>query len=149
MNDYKYLFLFIFLCLVSCQNNSKVDILSQELAMTRDSFSQLKNQVRSSSSGKLQHLVFFDTKTEVASLELMDSLKMLYQIQDVKRMELGQYKSQSDSRAMSDYEVGMKILFDNEQAYARYQLHPIHKSLKQNTKHLMAGPPKTYHYIIK
>ena len=134
---------------ISCNSSVDKTALETSLKLTRDSLTTLKRDIVRSKKGKLVHLVLFDTKSEDATAELIDSLIILKSIPDVTHFQLGKYESQNDPRALKNYELMMQMQFQNEQAYTRYQLNTTHKRLKETTKHLMAGPPSTYHYIIE
>ena len=70
-------------------------------------------------------------------------------IKEVMDFEVGPFENLGDSRALSNYSILMQMSFATIAAYKRYQEHPLHSALKENTSPFLAGPPATYDFRKK
>lgn len=94
----------------------------------------------------LVHLVFLKVKENADLSRLIAEIEKLKAIPGVNELEIGRYEALGDDRAMSDFDLIIRMRFENQAAYQIYQAHPIHLQLKENSKSLLSGPPVTYHY---
>lgn len=100
-------------------------------------------------SPSFDHMVFLNIKDDLSKEEkktLMAELKALEEIDEVEAFEIGRFKDVGDARALSDYELVMKMSFENKKAYQTYQDHPKHLNLKKKLGEFLAGPPAVYDY---
>ena len=100
----------------------------------------------------LAHIVFLNIKDELVGDELEyleNELQRMQQIKEVQQFELGLFKNLEDKRAMSEYEVVMKMYFEDSLAYRSYQDHPIHNEIKSTLSEYLETPPVTYDYLIQ
>lgn len=94
----------------------------------------------------LEHIVLINLKEDSLVQEFYAEAKKLKKISCVKKFEFGIYEDLDDPKALADYDIIMKLSFDHEKDFREYQEHPIHKSSKEATKHLLGAPPVSYHY---
>lgn len=134
-------------CLNACTNSKKakseLQLLRTELANTQKSLNICMQQ----DSLNITHLVFFTLKPAIKQSEFIAKINELAGIEAIQNMDVGQYKPLNDIRALSSYQVVLKLIFSDETAYQTYQQHPIHLQVKQFTKSMLAAPPATYHYV--
>lgn len=141
-------FLFAVFFLVSCNSGNNSDqTLKIELKEANEKIVLLESKMEA--EGDLVHMVFFDLKEEVDRDKLIKEIKKLKEIPVVKDLQVGVFEDLNDQRAMSKYELGMEMSFDNKDAYSLYQKHPIHNALKENVKSLLSQAPRTYDYMKK
>lgn len=143
-------FLMVLVLFTACSDASVQEELAKtqrELTTAKSEIEQLKMEIEP--EGELVHIVFFKVKPGVDEAALTAEVKKLEAIKEVKDLEVGPFQDLGDARALSDYSMVMEMSFDNLEAYERYQVHPIHQALKENTKTFMAGPPATYDYMKK
>ena len=144
----RMIFCLIVTCLLSCNYSAYQEELKQAekdlqgALLTIDSLEQkIENE------GDLVHLVFLKVKTDANEAALLDELKKLASIEEVKDFQTGPFEDLKDDRALSEYNWIMEMSFENIETYKKFQDHPIHISLKESTKPFMAGPPATYDYM--
>ncbi len=139
----------LFLC-TSCANNAlqeEVATLKNNLQVAQEKITNLESQIEP--EGELVHLVFFKVKPDADQAALVAEVKKLESIKEVMDLEIGPFEDLGDIRALSDYTMLMQMSFADKAAYERYQKHPIHLALKDNTGAFMAGPPATYDFVKK
>jgi len=142
------LLIFSVLLLVSCSDTAVREELTtaqKELATAQAKITKLEAQIES--EGDLVHIVLFQLKPDADKEKLIEEVRKLEAIEVVKDLEVGEFKELGDARALSQHLIAMQMSFDDEAAYQIYQKHPIHLTLKDNTKTFMAGPPVTYDFI--
>ncbi len=139
------LFIIIF---ASCTNTA----VQEELATTKAALNAaqakittLQNQIEP--EGDLVHVVLFKLKPDADQAALLAEIKKLEAIEEMMDLEVGPFKNLGDARALSDYSMMMQMSFADTTAYQKYQQHPIHFALRENTLQYMAGPPATYDFI--
>jgi len=89
----------------------------------------------------------FRLKPDADQAKLVEEVNKLESIEGLMDLQVGPFKELGDKRALSEYSMMMEMSFEDETAYQKYQAHPLHLALKENTKSLMAGPPATYDYL--
>lgn len=146
----KFLLIPMMLFLVSSCGNSNQDELTAlqgELAKATETINELKSQMEP--EGELVHLVFFKLKPEANTQELIDEIKKLETISEVKDLEVGPFEDLEDARALDEYGLMMQMSFDDKAAYQVYQSHPTHLALREKAMGFLAGPPVTYDFFKK
>lgn len=141
--------LFCAISWASCSNNEAVAELQTKLEAAQAEIETLRiTPTEKDETGDLVHVVYFKVKPD-ATAQLLKEIEKLESIDVLHGLEVGSFKDLGDKRALADYQVVMKMTFDNEADYKTYQAHPLHLKLKENAKALLAGPPATYDYILK
>ncbi|MEL7120325.1 MAG: Dabb family protein [Bacteroidota bacterium] len=138
---------FITLAFFNCSNQSELETLKAQLAQTQTALEAAQAQLEDTEDedDELTHLVFFKVKPEAID-SLLAEIKKLEAIEEIEVLEVGLFEDLDDPRAFSDYNVIMETTFASEEAYQKYQQHPIHLALKKNAKSFFVGPPATYDY---
>lgn len=162
----KVLSLFIFMAISACKPSVSSELLAlqTELKETKTALEEMEalKELESATetikdaleplnalSPSFDHMVFLNIKDDLSKEEkktLMSELKVLDEIEEVEDFEIGRFKDVGDGRALSDYELVMKMSFDNKKAYESYQDHPKHLDLKKKLGTYLAGPPAVYDY---
>lgn len=146
------LFLFSLIGCSSSATHKELEEVKSELEKTRSLLASTQQELKAlkeDESGQFTHIVFFKVKSGADQEALIAEIKRLEAIEGVKDLEVGPFKNLDDPRALLDYHMMMEMSFDNVEAYKKYQAHPIHLTLKENTKDFMSGPPATYDYTRK
>lgn len=146
----KYLFLLLIGLSVACTNNAvqlELDLTKKQLEEAQQALSEL--ETATATEGKLVHIVLFKLKSEADQAKMIAEIKKLEAITEIEELEVGPFQDLGDARALSDYAIIMEMSFQDATAYQKYQEHPIHQALKENTLSLLGGPPATYDYIKK
>ncbi len=107
--------------------------------------------LREENGGVLNHLVMLNLKDGLTTEEktpLMAELEKLGGIQGVLGYEVGSYKELDDPRALSDYELVLKMAFRSQEDYKVYQQDSTHLAVRASLKPFLAGPPATYDFVI-
>lgn len=146
----KYLYLLSCLVIFACTNtqvHDELNVTKQNLAAATEKIKQLEGQIEP--EGELVHLVFFQVKPDADQAALVAEVKKLASIKEVMDLEIGPFEDLGDARALTGYTMLMQMSFVDKAAYERYQKHPIHLALKENTGSFMAGPPATYDFMKK
>lgn len=131
----------------SCSDNAlqqELENTQKELERTKQEMLKLEQQVQS--PAPLVHLVCFKLKPEVNPLDVKNILEQLRSIEFVKQMEVGTFKDLGDPRALSDYQLILKMAFNSPEDYQSYQQHATHLAVKSALGDYLAGPPATYDY---
>lgn len=146
----KYLFLFLIGLSVACTDTAmqkELQLTQRQLAEAQQALSEL--EAATAETGKLVHIVLFKLKPEADLDKMIAEIKKLEAIPVIEELEVGPFQNLGDARALSDYALIMEVSFQDEAAYQKYQAHPIHQALKENTLSLLGGPPATYDYVKK
>lgn len=120
---------------------------STEYANLQKEMAKLRAQ--SEIDAPLIHLVFFKVKDDISEADkttLMNTLKGLADIEVVKDFEVGSFEDLGDKRALSDYDVTMKMDFNSKEDYKKYQSDERHLQAKEALKSFLAGPPASYDF---
>lgn len=130
--------LLLFLLLSCSDTNLKKDLevattalaeTEARLAAAQEALTKLKAE----ESGTFTHLVFFTLKPNVDVSLIVEKIRKIEAIEEVKDLELGPFKNVNDPRALSQYSFVFEMSFDDEKAYERYQVHPLHVQLKEKS----------------
>jgi hypothetical protein len=93
-------------------------------------------------SKKIEHLVFFQFKNGVAKEQkeaLLVKLKSLYGIIDgMEAMSIG-LNATEEVHFMHNYELGMRMLFQNNDKLRQYQVHPEHVEVGEEIWKIVEG----------
>ncbi|MDF1864785.1 MAG: Dabb family protein [Saprospiraceae bacterium] len=123
--------------------------LKTELDETKTALASANKELmnlQSNDAKQLVHIVLLKLKEDVDKPALINEIKKLENIEEVKNLNIGAFQDLGDARAMSDYEIVLSMEFEAEEAYQTYQAHEIHLKLKENIGKYLAGPPVTYDY---
>ena len=146
----RYLFFCSFFTLVGCSDSAlqdDINRLKNELSEAHANIEILKAQVEP--EGDLVHLVMFKLRPDTDIVALIEEIKKLEGIEQLKDLEVGRFEDLGDKRALSDYDMTMTMSFDSRVDYEAYQKHPIHLALKKYVTPMVAGPPSTYDFLKK
>ena len=138
--------------LASCQNPNPQ--LEKELSETKARLVAAKTALENinPTGTPLVHEVYFNVKDDLTSEQMEEFYQSILTLKDIPfvyNLVVGEFKSLNDPRALSDYEIKMRMEFVDEKEYSLYQTHPVHLSLKKIAGELLAAPPATYDFIKK
>lgn len=139
--------LLVFFMALGCVDQSlhlEVKELKEQLTETQVKIKNLQLQVEE--EGQLIHLVLFKMKSGINQKEFGREIQKLRGIEVVRGLQYGSFADLGDKRALAEYDMMMEVSFDSREHYEKYQIHPIHTSLKEAVTPMLAGPPATYDY---
>lgn len=144
----KYFFLLLITLSVACTDTAmqtELHLAQRQLVETQKALSEL--EAATAETGGLVHIVLFKLKPGADQDKMIAEIKKLEAIPVIQELEVGPFQNLGDTRALSEYAIIMEMSFQDSTAYQKYQAHPIHQALKENTLSLLGGPPATYDYI--
>ncbi len=149
------LIIFALTFLAACQKNAdlpnRIVELESELQAAKAKIAEF-SKMKTEPTRSLAHMVYLDLKEDISDLErntLVGAIRRLSEIDEVKSLEIGDFKNLNDPRALAQFELFFQMDFKNTEDYKVYQNHKIHLRLKKLAKGLLAGPPVTYDYEVK
>ncbi len=145
-----YIIFFLLFVFISCSDAALKEELNKtkaDLKAAQTTISELKTQIEP--EGELVHIVLFRLKSDADQARLVSEVMKLEGIEGLMDLQVGPFEDLGDKRALSEYAMIMEMSFENKAAYQKYQAHPLHLTLKENLKSLMASPPATYDYLKK
>jgi len=125
-------------------NNQQLNDLKSELEKANKALTVLQSE----NDYALVHLVYFKLKEGANKTEFIKEIEKLEAIEQVEDLQYGEFKDLGDARAMSQFDIAMRMGFDSEADYAAYQAHPIHLNLKKAVGAYLAAPPATYDFSV-
>ncbi|MEZ4885709.1 MAG: Dabb family protein [Chitinophagales bacterium] len=153
---------FLVVCLFSsCRQvpdsnlQTELEGLQTQLQQKTTDLANLRKEMSSIVSAQqtpLVHLVFLKVKDDISAEDktaLMNTLKRLADIAEVKNLHVGDFEDLGDERALSDYDVVMQMGFQTKEDYQKYQADERHIQAKAAMKPFLAGPPATYDFVVE
>ncbi len=151
-----FLVLSLLLLFTACSNNTQTE---QQLAEAQTqmqkaetALAEAQTQLDAQKSAKLIHIVMLNIKDDLTKKELQTlttNIKRIGTIELVHNFELGTFADVGDKRALSDYEMVMKMAFISREEMAKYQVNEVHDEVRTQLGDFLAGPPVVYDYLIQ
>jgi ABC-type enterochelin transport system substrate-binding protein len=150
-----FLALSLAILFTACSNNSQAE---QQLAEAQAqmqkaevALAEAQAQLVAQQSAKLIHIVMLNIKDDLSEEDLQTlatNIKRIGTIGLVHNFEFGTFADVGDKRALSDYEMVMKMAFTSREEMAKYQVNEVHEEVRTKLGPYLAAPPAVYDYEI-
>ena len=159
-----YTYILSFFFIISCAPNTEsfsklqkeLEATQAELEITKETLHATLTEIENYRSdgenlkNSLVHIVYFQLKkgsTAQDTFDLINELKSLESIEEVKNIRVGGFLDLGDKRAMSQYPFVLQMDFNSEEDYKTYQQHELHLKVKAGLKKYLGAPPVSYDYV--
>jgi len=151
-----FLALSLTMLFTACSNNRLADeqraIAQEQIQKAEKALTEAKTQLAALQSAKLVHVVMLNIKDDLSEEEIQTltaNMKRIGTIDLVHDFEFGTFADVGDERALSDYEMVMKMSFKSHEDMAKYQENEVHDEVRTKAADYLAGPPAVYDYVIQ